>query len=340
MEKDAKKQVKEQAKDLGKRIVSFGLALTFNFIGGKLFSSLAETQALKLMGPGFANVIYWCTFLVFVLYFGWGGIRKIQEFWVGVPVIFGQPVSWFILPSGYLWQLPEPLMSFIPVYIGQRNLEVPQVTALSRDQILITMDSLVQARVTEPYNWARTEDANDALRTLVQTNLRILINNYSCEEIPGMKQKFSKDLENGAPDLLIFDKNGNPKKKADGTDETVELKSVKEEARMWGFDGGIDKCMVNKISIPEEITTAKAREQIETAETKAETVQQNLFYALLGAGDVELGKAAWLLMSPEERAKISQAERGKRDVITVDGNAGDFTKGQVASASMNRKRRK
>ena len=338
MEKDKEKQ----AVELGKKVVSLVAGIAFNFIGGSLFSSFIEGKALKLMESSFATIIYWSAFAIFVLYFGWKGIRKIQEFWVGVPVIFGQPVSWFILPSGYFWQLPEPLMSFIPIYIGQRNLEVPEVTALSKDQILIKMKSLVQARVTESYNWARTEDANGALRTLLERNLRILINSYPCFEIPGMKQHFSTKLEEGDPELPVFDKDGNPKKimmNGIEVEETVELKSVKEEAKMWGFNGGIDKCMVNTISIPEKITSAKAEEQIEQAQSIAETVQQNLLYSLLGGGDIERGKTDWLSMSPEERAKISQAERGKRDVVTVDGNAGDFTKGSVASAAMNRRRK-
>jgi len=318
-------------KELIKKLLSFLIGIVFCWCVGKYISNAVETQTLKFINPNFAEIVYWMSFFMFIFYFGWCGIRKLQEFWCGVPTILGLPIPWYVIPSGYFWQLPEPFMSFIPVYMGQRDLDVPEVTALSRDQKSVTMDAQIQARVTEPYEWANVEDANKALITLGERNLRVLINNYLLIEIPGLKQQFSKDLEEGVFDLPVYDENGQL------TGRTEILKSVKEEASMWGFRDGIDKCLVNKISIPKEITDANANADKEKADSIAESIQQDLLYKILGANDVEEGKKAWLSMKPEERAKIAQAERGKRIVVTVDGNSGDFTKGQVAAAAMNKR---
>ena len=115
-----------------------------------------------------------------------------------------------------------------------------------------------------------------------------------------------------------------------------KLKSMEEEASIWGFKKGIKKCLINKITIPKTIASAKAKTEIEKANAVAENTQINLVWSQLGAGNIEQGKKDWLKMPTEERSKILQAERNKRKVITVDGNAGDFTKGSVAGAETRR----
>ncbi len=322
-------------KDLLKKISSYGVGILFCLSIGNLVAYFTETKVLQYVSPNFATTVNWITFITFVIYFGYFGIRKIKEFWSAVPVVLGQPIPSYIISSGYFWQLPKPFMSYIPVYTGQRGLDVPTVTALSLDQIEVSIDAQIQARVTEPYNWARTEDADKALLTLGERNLRILINTHPLKAIPGLKQQFSKDLEDGVTEFIEYDKNGDPTGKTITTGE--EVKAVKTEAGMWGFKDGIDKCLVNKITIPPEITKAKAQEQVEQAQAVSEKTQQNLLYDLLGAGDMELGKKDWLALPSDERAKILQAERGKRTVVTVDGNAGDFTKGSVAAKAIDKK---
>ncbi len=321
-------------KELGKKFISFGVGGVFNFFIGKVIANFIEKIVIPYIGISFSSMIWWVSFFTFIFYFGWCGIRKIEEFWCGIPVILGQPIPNFILPSGYFWQLPEPIMSFLPVYQGRRDLDLPTVKALSRDQIEVTMDAQIQARVTNPYEWIRAEEADKMLITLGERNLRILINSKKLGEIPGLKQEFSRKLEEGVPSLPVYDENGEPALDEKGNIKTEELKSVKEEAKLWGFNEGIDKCIVNKITIPEEITKAKADAEKEKADTEAENIQQNLVYSQLGAGDIDRGKTDWLSMPPSERAMIMQAERKKRKVFTVDGNADGWTKGQVASAAM------
>ncbi len=335
MKKKARKKEKEEKKekkhwwtsDITKQLSSFVVGFFFNWIIGGWTASLVKNWSAQYVAPGYDTVIYWIAFAIFVIYFGYYGIGKLKEFWNGVPTILGRPISWYIIPSGLFWQLPWPWMGFMPVFIGQRDLDIKPDKTLSRDNIEIGIDAQIQARVTEPYKHASVENPDEALKTLSKRNIRILVNTKGYRAMPGQKQQFSRNLEQGVPELPIFDDDGNPA-------GTEELKSVKEEAAMWGYKDGIDKCMINNITLPEELLKEIIKEEKEQIQTRYEQVQHDLFLVLLGAGDINEGREAFLKMIPEERAKNIQAERDKRTVITIDGNAGDFTKGGVGAAAM------
>jgi len=315
--------------NLLKKLSSFAVGILFCWFVGDWIANWMKIWSAQYVASGFDTILYWTTYIAVIIYFGIYGIKKIKPFWNGVPILLGQPVPWYVIPDGYFWQLPEPLMGFISVYIGQRNINIPPVTALTRDLVEVTLDLQIQAEVTEPYKWASVENADKALLTLGKRNLRILINSNLLVMIPGLKQQFSRNLKNGVLALDVHDENGIKIGEE-------KLKSMEEEASIWGFKKGIKKCLINKITIPKTIASAKAKTEIEKANAVAENTQINLVWSQLGAGNIEQGKKDWLKMPTEERSKILQAERNKRKVITVDGNAGDFTKGSVAGAETRR----
>lgn len=323
-------------KDLLKRLVSFGVGFLFCWIFGDWVASWIKNWSAQYVASGFDTAIYWTTYIgFFIIYFGFYGIQKIPAYWNGVPLVLGQPVPWYKIPSGYFWQLPHPFMGSIGVFMGQRNLDIPfDQKVLSKDNIGIKIKAQVQARVSNPYKWASVEDPDKALETLVEQNIRIYTNTFKAVDMPGQKVVFSQNLERGV-EIPTFDSEGN----ITGS-ERIEALSV--AAEQWGYGGGIDKCIINDIQIPEEMVTANVEKEVELAQFISETTQQNLFFSLLGDGggtkeeDIAKGREIWAKMSGEERAKILQAERGKRKVVTVDGNAGDFTKGGVAGAEVRR----
>jgi len=271
----------------------------------------------------------------------------LKPFWNGVPILLGQPIPWYVIPDGYFWQLPEPIMGFINVFIGQTDLDIAIKKALSQDNVEIDVDALVQAKVSDPYTWASIENPDKALKTLVERNIRVYTNIKHSTEMPGQKVGFSTNLEKGVK-IPVLDKKGNiimieDEKTGTMIEKTVEIESVPVTAKQWGFGNGIAKCIINDIRLPDEMVKANVKKEVELAQVVSETTQQNLFLSLLGGGggetneeDISKGRKVWGTMSGEERAKNIQAERGKRKVITVDGNAGDFTKGGVAGAEIRR----
>ena len=330
--------------DIIKQLSSILFGICFNWYCGNLIAEWVENWSIQYVATGFDIAIYWIVFISFAIYFGYYGIKKLEPFWNGVPTFLGHPLSWYVIPSGYFWQLPEPFMGFIAVNVKLKDLDIEIKKALSQDNVDVDIDALVQARVTDPYKWASVEKADEALRTLVKRNIRIYTNLIDSNQMPGQKVEFSRHLEIGIG-IPVLDENGNKipildenkqeifeKGKKRVEEEMIE--SVPTTAEAWGFGAGIEKCIINDIRLPEAIVKANVDKKVETAQVESETTQQNLYLALLGGGEIEKGREAFLEMTPEERSKNIQAERNKRKVITVDGNAGDMTKGLVSGATI------
>ncbi|MFH1402245.1 MAG: hypothetical protein ABIG87_01300 [Patescibacteria group bacterium] len=353
MEKRQEKKDEETPKkkwvlpDIAKQISSLCVGFCFNWFVGSWVANLVKNWLAQYMATGFDTAVYWVVFVGFCVYFGYYGIQKLKPFWNGVPTFLGRPLTWYIIPSGYFWQLPEPFMGFIAVFVKLKDLDIAIKKALSKDNVDIEVDALVQAKVSDPYIWASVEDPDKALKTLVERNIRIYTNLVDSELMPGQKVEFSRHLEKGLRIPVLdkkgnktpfLDENGNEIIEEDGTTRIKKelVEAVPVASAQWGYGGGIAKCIINDIRIPAEMVKANIDKKVETAQVESETTQQNLFLSLLGGGDIVEGKKAFLKMDPEERSKIIQAERAKRKVITVDGNAGDFTKGAVAGAEIGR----
>lgn len=343
------KEIKTEStfRNLVKQGLSFLVGFLFCWYPGDWTAIWIKNWSAQYVAPGFDTAIYWVAYVGFITYFGFYGLKKLKPFWNGVPILLGQPIPWYIIPDGRFWQLPEPIMSFINVFIGQKDLDIAIKKALSQDNVEIDVDALVQAKVSDPYKWASVENPDKALKTLVERNIRVYTNTKHSTEMPGQKVKFSTNLEDGV-DISVLDKEGNAimiedKKTGNIIEKTVKIESVPIAAEQWGYGSGIAKCIINDIRLPDEMVKANTEKEVEKAQVFSETTQQNLFLSLLGGGggktdeeNVAKGRKIWETMSGEERAKIVQAERGKRKVITVDGNAGDFTKGGVAGAEVRR----
>jgi len=331
--------------DIAKQLSSFAVGICFNWYCGNLIAKWVENWSLQYVADGFDSAIYWIVFASFVIYFGYYGVKKLEPFWNGVPTFLGRPLSWYIIPSGYFWQLSEPFMGFIAVFVKLKDLDIAIKKALSKDNVDIEVDALVQAKVSDPYIWASVEDPDKALKTLVERNIRIYTNLVDSELMPGQKVEFSRHLEKGlripvldkkGNKIPVLDENGQEIVEEDGTPRVKRelVEAVPVASAQWGYGGGIAKCIINDIRLPNEMVKANIDKKVEVAQVESETTQQNLFLTLLGGGNKEKGKEAFLKMTPEERAKNIQAERKKRTVITVDGNAGDITKGLVSGATI------
>lgn len=282
--------------------------------------------------------------LAILMVFGWNGIREIPPVHVGVPMILGDLSNLFLLPGGYSWILPKPFMDFVEVSLKEQTMDPEIKGVLSSDNKTASVDTLIQFFISNPYAYLRMDNAVKALEGLIGRNIRWLANMVEVVKLPGVKGLFSELLEGTTLDKIVNHTSTDTDRVVaeamvlglikDPTEDfsKIDVGGIKETAQEWGLT--IKKAMVTEVAIPKEITDANAERDVEIAQTKSETIQQELFWILLGGGDLEEGKKVWKEMDGSERAKIIQAERNKRTVITVDGNAGDFTKGSVAGAQI------
>ncbi|HAP74216.1 TPA: hypothetical protein DCP88_02740 [Candidatus Campbellbacteria bacterium] len=282
--------------------------------------------------------------LAILLVFGWNGIREIKPVHIGVPMIFGDLSDLFLLPGGYFWLPPKPFMDFVEVSLKERTMNPDIKGILSSDNKTASIDAQIQFFVSNPYIYLKVDEPDKALEGLVGRNVRWLANMVEVVKLPGVKGLFSDLLEGTTLDKIVgHDSTDTDRVVAealalglikDSAEDfsKINVGGIKETAEEWGLT--IKKAMVTEVGIPQEITKANAEKDVEMAQARSETIQQELFWTLLGGGNLEEGKEVWKKMDGPERAKIIQAERNKRTVITVDGNAGDFTKGAVAGAQI------
>ncbi|MCK5286135.1 MAG: hypothetical protein KAJ58_02840 [Candidatus Pacebacteria bacterium] len=326
-----KKNIFVSHKEGLKQILSFvTMAVFATNIGHILGHEVKVWTISKGVEEVYAQVNYWVALSgIWIISFLW--TRDIKPFHKGVPLILGRPIDWFTLPSGKFWILPKPFMDFEEVDVRQKDLDIDIKEALSKDNVKIDVDVLVKAAVSNPFQWLKTEEADKALMTLVRRNIRVFVNQIDSEKMPGQKIEFSTNLEKGVtfPEL---DEDGNQKSDAEGEKLVTVIESVSTVAADWGYGEGIAKCIINDIRLPEEMVKANIAKKVEEAQVETETTQQNLFLTQLGGGNIERGRKDFLLMEAEERAKNIQAERGKRTVITVDGNLPSIAKGLIAGA--------
>lgn len=282
--------------------------------------------------------------LAILMVFGWNGIREIQPVHVGVPMILGDLSDLFLLPGGYFWLPPKPFMDFVEVSLKEKTMNPDIKGVLSSDNKTASIDAQIQFFISNPYAYLQVEKPSEALEGLVGRNVRWLANMVEVVKLPGVKGLFSELLEGTTLDKIVNHTSTDTDRvvaealvlgliKDPGEDfSKIDVGGIKETAEEWGVT--IKKAMVTEVGIPQEITKANAEKDVEMAQARSETIQQELFWTLLGGGNLEEGKEVWKKMDGPERAKIIQAERNKRTVITVDGNAGDFTKGAVAGAQI------
>lgn len=273
------------------------------FVIGFAFCTVLSLVAFVI----FSYPVYWPLIAGIWAYFGILGItKKIEIGWKAVPTFLGKRVRWYpILPEGYNWFLPRPIggIKEVDCRVKTRG-DITSTEVLSKDNILVRFSVSIQTMILDPYLSLSVDDPDKAVDELTDRTLRWEANKKVATDLPSEKEALSNLIENEADKI----------------------------SEKWGMD--VQQVMVKEVRLPKDMEEAFANKQTEIAQKDAETVEFNHVLTMLGSGDLEEGKKAWNEMKPQERAKIMQAERGKRIVVTVDGNAGDFTKGSVAAEAM------
>ncbi|OGD69269.1 hypothetical protein A2996_01485 [Candidatus Campbellbacteria bacterium RIFCSPLOWO2_01_FULL_34_15] len=330
-------QEPSKAKKPIKRLYTFLIGMAFN--AGLIF---VATIIVTNFTGGFtirgiiASVL---AALAILMVFGWNGIREIQPVHVGVPMILGDLSDLFLLPGGYSWLPPEPIMDFVEVSLKEKTMKPDIKGILSSDNKTASIDAQIQFFVSNPYIYSKVDEPDKALEGLVGRNVRWLANMVEVVKLPGVKGLFSDLLEGTTLDKIVgHDSTDTDRVVAealalglikDSAEDfsKIHVGGIKETAEEWGLT--IKKAMVTEVGIPQEITKANAEKDVEMAQRKSESVQNRTLLDLMKEFKVDFPD-----LSDEKIADLIQVERKKAIRVIIDGNAGDFTKGAVAGAQI------
>lgn len=242
-----------------------------------------------------------------IAYFGYLGITEpVKIGHKGVATLFGARIP-IVINEGRNWLLPRPIMNFVEVDCREKPLNFAVSEALSSEDIPMKVNVSAQIKVVDPYKSLSVEKIEDSLKEVGARSIR-----WETKKLPALE--LTKGMEELSERL---------KKEIDDTSE-----------KNWGIDA--KQVFVTDIRLPKDLEDAMTQKKTEEAQKDSERTEFNHILTMLGGDDLEEGKKAWKEMKPKDRATIMQAERGKRTVITVDGGAGDFTKGSVAAAALNK----
>lgn len=298
----------------GKKTVLSLIVAVFCAAGLAVISNALSTRSLEALS-------FWI--VVWEVYVLAAGFRRNGELEWSIGGIFGQLTGWTI-PTGISWWVPRPFgQSLRQTSIEIRELDRTKFSGKQLTRVLTSDGAEVEVsyyaiyRIVKLRRWVSVKDAPQAVQTILDRANRWFVNEHTAEEVPKQKLKFSDYLmgKTHLPNSTTGDEEGDKVDKLLMDAVGIELESVK----------------VDDVNLPLEIV--EARQKLIAEAAQAEQEQKDI--AALGDRTNEL--AAKTGVDPKTALRAAQAARGDIEHIQVDGDAGDFTKGQTVASS--RKRR-
>jgi len=273
------------------------------------------------------------------------GFSKNAELEQSVGGLFGQLTQW-VIPPGISFWIPPPFgqrlqkVSTAPNTLDRSTKSgKPYVQVKTRDGGLVEVGvvktwHIVDARKAGKFTRA---DLDKQVDSLTDRNVRFFALYFDSDEdidahrdtaLSGKKIEFSRFL---AGDTTINDRDGN-----------VIPNDTITKAAVFGVK--IDNVDVTDVNEPAEVQVARNRAAAERGQAEAEkldvgSIRNRILELMWGTSDptevaaLKTAETEPLMSEPEARRAVRTA-RGDMEDINIGGDAGDFTKGTVASAKM------
>ena len=307
------KNEEEKMKNLWKQIGSFltgiVVCILLSLLLTYFLNQQMEKQEVQKTGIIISDII---VFLTVLYYVGWCGIVNIKPIHTGVLLILDNVTSWYLLPSGYSWLLPKPLMDFIDVNMKELTIDTPIQKVLTRDNVEIEIDIQTQLRIIKPLTFINVETGLKAIEALIERNARWLARVFTVEKIGDSKDFFAQTIA-GKTTTEEIEKELKKLAKKLGKDYPKETGDIIEN---WGIE--LVKVMVTRIKIPDNVTKANEEREIKIVQKKAEkTAAKTLAMAM------DIIKKKYPKLSDKDLANLAQTQSKKGTISRhiIDGNA-------------------
>lgn len=217
-------------------------------------------------------------------YFGFGGIADIPIGFKGVPLFLNRRISFFVLPEGFNWILPRPLMSFEKVDMKEQMSDPGEeivLTGKGKNTARVTIDSAIQWKIYNPYKVLSVglNVIEKGMNNLIKEVNRSTIAKKTPDEAIKIHETLKNELE----------------KKAD------------EKSKDWGID--ILNVFITKLELSKEVIEAYEEEIREEREKIAEEKElQHLVnqIELLKKTGIDAESAKQFIQTDRKRAKVTK----------------------------------
>ncbi|MDD5083936.1 MAG: SPFH domain-containing protein [Candidatus Moranbacteria bacterium] len=267
-----------------------------------------------------------------IWYFGWEGLRTVQIGFTAVPLFLGKRVAGKVLTEGLVWYWPKPFGNIQEVDAKKRSIDQEVTEILSKDDVPIKIDLSSEVQVVDPQRYLGATGAEDLYKQGVDGILRLIVSKLNSEVVPRSKVGIVHVLINGT-----LTGEGIPGVPASGAEEVQELEEFAVEGIQnhalteWGIK--LNRVRITTVRLPVELEAARANVRVEYAQQEAESKETETVIK-----QMKRYKESFPNLSDAQIATIVQAERGKRQAITIDGNASPLEKaGALAGNITNEK---
>ncbi|MBK7790206.1 MAG: hypothetical protein IPJ54_16855 [Saprospiraceae bacterium] len=101
--------------------------------------------------PWVKGVVSFGIAIIFFFSFYWNNIINLEDVYIGVPKVFGKRHSKWLLEEGNHWLPPKPFMDFLPIYIGQQNINLGHQVITKKEIVLVNVEAAIYWQVIDPF---------------------------------------------------------------------------------------------------------------------------------------------------------------------------------------------
>ncbi len=301
---------------------------------GALAATITALLVFIIMKAGNANqsISLAVMPLVWILVFLAGFIDGvIKEKFNSIALVLGKPIK-LALPEGLIWWPPSWLgfgrRPLVTATTQQINIKVGDVATskgvvYAKDRTPVEFDFELVGKVFDLWQWdiEYEKDPTGILMTVLDRTARWFANHFPATELVGMQSIMSQAIVGEIEKITI---NGEEQPLPD-----FGQKRIMADITKTGFDPA--RLYVQKVNVSDRVTRGWEMSAVEEGERDGERIQNKTVIELM-----QEMKEAFPKLSDQEILSAVQAERGKRDIVEVPGNAGDFAKGAAVRTSSKR----
>lgn len=240
------------------------------------------------------------------IYFGWLGFRSIPVGYQGIQLMWGKRTG-KTYKEGWNWNWPQPIGDIMSVDVRTRLIPLPMTEVLTADNVATSLAVALQCHISDIGIYLSAERPEESLKSAAESDFRTIVLKLQSEGVAQEKEVIAYTVSTGS---------GPAEKGLEG----LALQALVHAPQKWGIT--VSEVQIKSIRLPKEIEDARANVQVEEAQRKAETVEAKHvadMIDILMKGDKGLSR--------KDALAAVQAERGKRTIIDVGGNASDDVKG-------------